>query len=98
MFNVRVRSELEDDFLEIKHTGKFFRVNELLTIEIDDFLHDILCISIDNLIRRYIRFIVISIEGIAKHEGVVYHRHILLDLHRQALNCRNWACFRLKEC
>lgn len=44
VFNIRVRSELEDDFLEIQQTGKLLRVDELLAIEVYDLLHDILCI------------------------------------------------------
>lgn len=45
--NFRIRSELKDDFLEVEHSGKFLRVYELLAIQVYDFLHDILSITID---------------------------------------------------
>ena len=32
LLDIRVRSELEDDFLEVQHGGKFLRVDELLAI------------------------------------------------------------------
>lgn len=39
LLKICIRSELEDDFFEVKHIGKFLRVDELLAIKVDDFLH-----------------------------------------------------------